>query len=118
MPCRVGRYDLKFIIGMILVLLTLPTCYCDVGSDMVEGGIKQTIISLANEIYSLSVTDSADSSTMIMMAAFTMDPYKIPVVNDTNSIITNMFYCIFICIIFGHAGVILLTQYRPENSKG
>lgn len=88
------------------------------GSDMIEGGIKQTIISLANEIYSLSVTDSADSSTMIMMAAYTMDPYKIPVVNDTNSIITNMFYCIFICVIFGHAGVILLTQYRPEKLEG
>lgn len=85
---------------------------------MVEDGIKQTIISLANEIYSLSVTDSADSSTMIMMAAYTMDPYKISVVNDTNSIITDMFYCIFICVIFGHASVIVLTQYRPEKLEG
>ena len=85
---------------------------------MIEGGIKQTIISLANEIYSLSVTDSADSSTMIMMAAYTMDPYKIPVVNDTNSVITDMFYCIFISIIFGHASIILITQYRPEKLEG
>lgn len=106
------------VISIFIILLCIPTCCGDLGANMIEGGIKQTIISLANEIYSLSITDSADSSTMIMMAAYTMDPYKIPAVNDTNLIITDLFYCAFIMMIFGHAAIIVLTQYRPEKLEG
>lgn len=87
----------------------------DHGAEMVEKGITQTIISLANDIYSMSVTDSADSTTVIMMAAYTMDPYQVDAVNDTNVIITDMFYCFYIIIIFVHGGVILLTRYAPEK---
>jgi len=105
-------------IVICIFLLLIPTCCADLGENMIEGGIKQTIISLANEIYSLSITDSADSSTMIMMAAYTMDPYKIPAVNDTNSIITDLFYCAFIIMIFGHAAIIVITQHRPEKLEG
>lgn len=106
-------------VSMIFIfILFIPICSGDLGENMIEGGIKQTIISLANEIYSLSVTDSADSSTMIMMAAYTMDPYQIPAVNDTNFIITDLFYCAFIIIILGHAAVIILAQYRPEKLEG
>ena len=82
---------------------------------MVEKGITQTIISLADDIFSMSVTDSADSTTVIMMAAYTMDPYKVDAVNDTNIIITDMFYCFYILIIFVHGGVIMLTKYAPEK---
>lgn len=106
------------IIILSIILLSIPTCYGASGENMIEGGIKQTIIGLANEIYSLSITDSADSSTMIMMAAYTMDPYKIPAVNDTNLIITDLFYCAFIIMIFGHAAIIVLTQYQPEKLEG
>ena len=105
-------------IMIFIILLLIPICSGASGENMIEGGIKQTIISLANEIFSLSITDSADSSTMIMMAAYTMDPYKIPAVNDTNVTITNLFYCAFIIIIFGHAAVITLSQYRPEKLEG
>ena len=108
----------RSVIMMCLILFSMPVVCADAGANMIEGGIKQTIISLANEIYSLSITDSADSSTMIMMAAYTMDPYKIPAVNDTNLIITDLIYCVFIVLIFGHAAVIVLTQYQPEKLDG
>ena len=87
----------------------------DLGAEMVEKGIIQTIISLADSIFSMSVSDSADSTTVIMMAAYTMDPYKFAPVNDTNVIITDMFYCFYIIIIFVHGGVIMLTRFAPEK---
>lgn len=109
---------MKLII-ILFILLCIPVCAADaetdLGAEMVEQGINQTIIGLANDIYSMGITDSADSTTMIHVAAYTMDPYKIPAVKETNVIITDLFYCFFIMIIFIHGGVLLLTRYMPEK---
>lgn len=124
-PITSSTTHISYILLIVIVItVLLPACSGSdkdeiaIGEQMIEGGIRKTIISLANDIYSLSITDSADSSTVIMMAAYTLDPYKIPVVNDTNTVITDMFYCVFIILIFGHGAVVLLTQYRPEKLDG
>lgn len=111
------------ILSLLILLICIPVCCggnndATLGEKMIEGGIRQTIISLANDIYSLGVTDSADSSVMIKMAAYTVDPYKIPAVNEMNLVITNLFVCVFIVMIFGHGAVIMITQYRPEKLDG
>lgn len=107
---------IKFII--IVLLLSIPITSADekqFGADMIEEGIRQTGIGFADDIYELGVNGSGDSDTIIMMASYTLDPYKIPAVQDTNIIVTELFYCLFIIIIFGHAAIIILNRYKPEK---
>ena len=103
---------------LIVLLLLIPVASADeidVGADMIEEGIRQTGIGFADDIYSLGVNGTGDSGTIIMMASYTLDPYSIPAVNDMNRVVTDLFFCLFIMIIFGHATILLLSRYRPEK---
>jgi len=88
------------------------------GAEMIEEGIRQTGIGFADDIYSIGKNGTGGSDTIIMMASYTVDPYKIPAVNDTNQVVTDIFYCLFIIIMFVHAGVVILSRYRPEKLAG
>jgi len=108
--------NIKILI-LIILLLYIPLASAgkvELGADMIEKGNRQTLIGFANDIYAIG-NGSSDSDTIIRMAAYNVDPYMIPAVRDTNQICTDIFYCIFMMIIFVHAGVVLLNKYRPEK---
>ncbi|TFH47097.1 MAG: hypothetical protein E4G94_00910 [ANME-2 cluster archaeon] len=85
------------------------------GAEMVEKGIRQTGIGLADDVYGLNPNGSGGSDSIILMASYTPDPYAIPAVNEMNLMATDLFYVLFFIILFGHAAVLILAKRNPNK---